>query len=65
MTDRDTLEKVAKGYHDLIALQAQQRATMALMLRACVAQLRSPNSLKRKEAITGLEDLAKMLEEQK
>ncbi len=65
MTDRDTLEKVAKGYNDLIALQAQQRATMALMLRACVAQLRSPNSLKRKEAITGLEDLAKMLEEQK
>lgn len=65
MTDRETLEKVAQGYNDLIALQGQQRATMALMLRACVAQLRSPNSLKRKEAITGLEDLAKMLEEQK
>lgn len=65
MTDRETLEKLAQGYNDLIALQAQQRATMALMLRACVAQLRSPNSLKRKEAITGLEDLAKMLEEQK
>ena len=65
MTDRDTLEKVAKGYNDLIALQAQQRATMALMLRACVAQLRSPNSLKRKEAIPGPEDLDKMLEDQR
>lgn len=65
MSDRETLEKVAKGYHDLIALQGEQRATTAKMLRACVAQLRSPNSLKRKEAIEGLEQLAKMLEEQK
>ena len=64
-SDRETLEKVAKGYHDLIALQAQQRETMALMIRTCVARLKSPDSRKRKEAIDGLEQLAKMLEEQK
>lgn len=62
--DRDTLVKVAKGYHDLIALQAEQRKTMALMLRTCVARLKSPDSRKRKEAIDGLADLANMLDKQ-
>lgn len=62
MTDRETLEKVAAGYNDLIALQAKQRETMAEMLRACIARLRSPDSRKRKEAIDGLSDLADMLE---
>lgn len=60
--DRETLEKVAKGYHDLIALQAQQRQTTALMIRTCVARLKSPDSRKRKEAIDGLEQLAAMME---
>lgn len=61
-SDRETLEKVAKGYHDLIALQAQQRETTALMIRTCVARLKSPDSRKRKEAIDGLEQLAAMME---
>lgn len=65
MTDRETLEKVAAGYNDLMALQAQQRATMAEMLRACIHRLKSPDSRKRKEAIDGLSDLADMLEKQK
>lgn len=62
MSDRETLEKVAAGYNDLLALQAKQRETIALALRACVARLRSPDSRKRKEAIEGLEQLAAMLE---
>lgn len=62
-SDRETLEKVAKGYHDLIALQAQQRETTALMIRTCVARLKSPDSRKRKEAIEGLEQLAAMMEQ--
>lgn len=63
--DRETLEKVAKGYHDLIALQAKQRETTALMIRTCVARLKSPDSRKRKEAIEGLEQLATMMEAQR
>jgi hypothetical protein len=62
MSDRETLEKVAKGYHDLIVLQSKQRETMALMIRTCVARLKSPDSRKRKEAIDGLEQLAAMME---
>lgn len=65
MSDRETLEKVAKGYHDLIALQAKQRETTALMIRTCVARLKSPDSRKRKEAIEGLEQLAAMMEAQR
>lgn len=65
MTDRETLEKVAAGYNDLIALQSKQRETMAEMLRACIVRLRSPDSRKRKEAIDGLSDLADMLEGKK
>jgi len=64
-SDRETLEKVAKGYNDLIALQAQQRETTALMIRTCVARLKSPDSRKRKEAIEGLEQLAAMMEAQR
>jgi hypothetical protein len=64
-SDRETLEKVAKGYHDLIALQAKQRETTALMIRTCVARLKSPDSRKRKEAIEGLEQLATMMEAQR
>lgn len=59
---RETLEAVAKGYHELIELQGKQRATTAKLLRACVAQLKSPDSRKRAEAIKGLSDLAEMLE---
>lgn len=60
--DRDTLLKVAAGYNELMALQAQQRAAMAKMIRACLAQLRSTDSRKRREAIDGLASLANMLE---
>lgn len=61
-TDRDTLLKVAAGYNELMALQVQQRTTMAVMIRACLARLRSPDSRKRREAIDALADLADMLE---
>lgn len=60
--DRATLEAVAKGYHDIMALQAQQRETQAKMIRACVARIKSPDSRKRREGIEGLEQLAAMLE---
>ena len=62
--DRDTLNKVAGGYHDLMALQQQQRTLVALMLRACIARLSSTDSRKRKEAIDGLIQLAEMIEKQ-
>jgi hypothetical protein len=62
MTDRETLEAVAKGYHDLVELQRKQKVTTALMLRACVAQLNSPDSRKRREAITSLTQLADLLD---
>lgn len=62
MTDRETLEAVAKGYHDHIALLAQQRETTAKLLRTCIARLKSPDSRKRKEAIEGLTQLAELLE---
>jgi hypothetical protein len=62
MTDRETLEKVAKGYHDLLLLQNNQRAVTAQMLRACITRLKSPDSRRRAEAIKGLTDLADMLE---
>lgn len=60
--NRETLEAVAKGYHELIALQQKQRETTALMLRACVSRIKSPDSRKRREGIEGLEQLAAMLE---
>lgn len=62
MTDRETLEAVAKGYHDLVELQAKQKAVTAEMLRACIARLNSPDSRKRREAITGLTQLADTLD---
>ena len=59
---RATLEAVAKGYHELEALRTKQRHTTALMIRTCVARLKSPDSRKRAEAIAGLLELAEMLE---
>jgi len=64
MADREKIEAVAKSYHDLMSLQRVQRATMAKMLRACIARLKSHDPVKRTEAITGLSDLADMLERQ-
>ena len=60
--DRATLEKVAAGFHELEACRRKQRATMALMIRACVQRLKTNTSTARKEATDGLTDLAEMLE---
>lgn len=62
MTEREKLEAVAQSSRDLFALMKTQKTTMAVMLRACVKQLRSPDSRKRGEAIKAVEDLASMLE---
>lgn len=62
MTEREILEALAKGYHDLHDLQQRQKATTALALRACIARLQSPNSKLRREAIDGLTALADLLE---
>lgn len=73
---RATLEAVAAGYHELMGLKAKQAATTALMIRTCVAAIeRQPTPFdtserrakivrERKEAIAGLLDLAKMLDQQ-
>lgn len=66
MSDRETLEKVASGYSEIIALHAKQKATIAKMIRACVARIKAPDPYgrgkPRKEGIEGLESLAEMLE---
>jgi hypothetical protein len=64
LTTRATLEAVAAGYHDLIALQAKQRKTMALMLKLCIMRIENPDSRKRREGIAGLKELMAMLEKQ-
>lgn len=73
-TTRETLEKVAKGYNDLLVLQAQQRALQAEMIRACVAAIKrqptpSENAGRKRriirdraDAFEHLEKLAVMLE---
>lgn len=72
--DRKTLEKVAKGYHEIMALQAEQRKTQAKMIRACLTAIkRQPNSFDdaakrrritndRAQAFDGLAALAEMLD---
>lgn len=42
---RQVLERVAAGYHELVALKVRQAATQAELIRGCVAELRSdPNT---------------------
>lgn len=60
--DRVVLEKVAKNYNKLMELQAEQRKTTAVYVRACVIRLRSKDPAKRAEAITALSSLADILE---
>ena len=62
MDERTKLERVAKGYHDLMALQAQQKATTAKMIRACLHRIKSTNIRERKEGLDGLLGLAELLE---
>lgn len=62
LTMRATLEKVASGYHDLLALQAEQRKTMALMLKLCLLRLEGKDVTRRREGIAGLRELMTMLE---
>lgn len=63
MTDnRANLDKIAASYHRLHELQEKQRALSAEMIRACVRQIKSPDSRKRREGIEHLEQLADMLE---
>lgn len=61
-SDREKLEKVAQGYNDLMALQATQRSTMALLVRACVRQLKNPSPAERQKAIVALTKFAWQLE---
>lgn len=62
MTEREKLEAVAQSSRDLFALMKTQKTTMAVMIRACVRQLKSPDSTKRAQAIKALDDLADMLD---
>lgn len=72
--DRKTLEAVAKGYHDIMVLQAEQRKTQAKMIRACLtaitrqarafddAATRRRITNDRTQALDGLAALAEMLD---
>lgn len=62
LTPREKLVKVAAGFADLTALQTKQRDTSAIMLRACIARIKSSDSRKRREGIDGLEGLADLFE---
>lgn len=62
--DRVTVEKLAGMTRDHLRLLLDQKRTMAVMIRACTARLRSPDSRKRKEAIEALDELAEMLEKE-
>lgn len=61
---RATLDALAKGYHDLIALRAEQHKTMARLLKLCIMRVEDTDSRKRREGIAGLRELMKMLEGQ-
>lgn len=61
---RRQMESIAQAYRDLAALQRTQKQTMAVMVRACIQRLRSPDSRKRAEAIDALASLADMLEKE-
>lgn len=62
MTDRQKIEKIAADYRALTALRVQQQQTMAKLVRACIARLKSPDSRKRREALDSLSQLADMLD---
>lgn len=62
MTDRETLEAVAKGYHRLCELTAEKHKLTAKMIRACIHQLSSPSAKTRCEAIKAMGELADLLE---
>lgn len=74
--DRKTLEAVAKGYHDLMKLHADQRKLQAKMIRTSLAAIkRQPRSFDdaatrrritndRAQALDGLASLAEMLDPQ-
>lgn len=62
MTDRETLEKVAKNYNDLIALQKSARVTQAQVIRACIKQLRKSDPAEREKALVALGRLADVLD---
>ena len=59
---KETLGKVAANYNELMVLQRQQRDLITETVRSCLRLLRSPNSLKRKEGLDGLEQLAGVME---
>ncbi len=61
-SDRAKLEQVAKGYNDLMALQAQKNATVARMIRACMQRINTNDTKQRREGYAGLKSLAEMLE---
>lgn len=56
------LEQLARLTRDHIPVLKEQRSTVALMIRACLQRLKSPDSRKRAEAIKALDELATMLE---
>lgn len=58
----EIVSQALESFKDLRALEEAQRATMAVLIRACVARLKSPDSRKRAEAIDSLAALADQLE---
>jgi hypothetical protein len=77
MSDREKLDFVATGYNELMKLEADRRALMATMIRACLQRIDAKPSghdrvgdmrtrqAKHAEGVKGLYDLVAMLEGEK
>ena len=61
--DPALIDAIKVSFAELQEMQSKQRATTAKLIRACLGQLRSPDSRKRREAIDALGGLATMLED--
>jgi len=62
MSSDPRIPALAEHFASLSDIIAKRQATTALLIRGCVARLKSPDSRRRAEAIRALEDLADLIE---
>lgn len=60
--NRDTALALADSFRKLNDLEKQRRGLVAKGIRACVLQIQSSNSAKRREGLNGLLDIADVLD---
>lgn len=62
MTNPNPIDAVRESFRELQALERTRRQTQAVMIRACIKQLRKPQASEREKALVALAQLAEMLE---